>query len=199
MTPAKINFKIYQGATFQQVLRWESETKVYAAIDSIDKSAPVRISLQDALLTPPIGWRIWIQGVGGMRELNSTGDSYYIVTLVSDEQLEINSVNATQYTTYTSGGHVVYNQPVPLSNYQSARLQVRKKITDTETVLSLTTENGGIVLNSQEDKILVTITATQTAQLDFTSAVYDLELVDYAGMVTRFAEGTVLLFDEVTR
>ena len=37
MQPAKINYKIYQGSTFQETLRWESETKTYVPISAITK------------------------------------------------------------------------------------------------------------------------------------------------------------------
>lgn len=197
--PAKVNLKIYQGATFKQVFRWESETKVYAAISAVAKSAPVRITLADPLQVPPLGWRAWVVGVLGMKELNNTEDNYYQVTNNTGGVVEINSVNASQFGTYTTGGHLVYNLPVPLSNYTGGRLQIRKKITDTEPVLTLTTENGGIVLDAQNHQLLVVITANQTALLDFTSAVYDLELVDFQGGVVRFAQGSLLLSDEVTR
>ena len=39
-TPTKVNFKIYQGGTFNEVLRWESATKGYAPITNIINAAP---------------------------------------------------------------------------------------------------------------------------------------------------------------
>jgi hypothetical protein len=199
ITPAKINFRIYQGATFRQLLRWESETKTYAAISAISKTAPVVITLADALQAPPINWRCWVVGAGGMREINNGPDNYYIATKVTSNAVEINAVNAAQFTTYTSGGHLVYNAPALLNIFTSARLQIRRKITDTDPLLTLTTENAGIAIDDELKQVIVTITAEQSAQLDFTGAVYDLELIDNSGQVTRFAEGNVLLFDEVTR
>lgn len=197
--PAKVNLKIYQGATFKQVFRWESETKVYAAISAIAKSAPVRITLADPVQVPPLGWRVWVVGVLGMKEINNTEDNYYLVTNVADGVVEINSVNASQFGTYTTGGHLVYNQPVPLGSFSSARLQVRKKVTDVEPLLSITSENGEILLDSITKEIKVIISAEKTAQLDFTIGVYDLELVDLEGAVVRFAQGQISLSDEVTR
>ena len=46
--PVKVNFKIYQGSTFREVLRWESSTRVYKQIGSIAKTAPVEISTVSA-------------------------------------------------------------------------------------------------------------------------------------------------------
>jgi hypothetical protein len=80
MQPAKINYKIYQGSTFQETFRWESETKVYVPIQSITKAAPCVITTT----TPhnlPVGWRFRVAGAGGMKEINSVGDdAYYLST-----------------------------------------------------------------------------------------------------------------------
>ena len=43
-TPAKINFKVYQGSTFSEVLRWESSSKGYKTITGISNTAPVPLA-----------------------------------------------------------------------------------------------------------------------------------------------------------
>ena len=35
-SPVKLNFKVYQGSTFKEVLRWESSTKVTALTNTDD-------------------------------------------------------------------------------------------------------------------------------------------------------------------
>lgn len=96
MQPAKINYKIYQGSTFQETFRWESETKVYVPIQSITKAAPCVITTT----TPhnlPVGWRFRVAGAGGMKEINSVGDDAYYLstaytfvapTLINEQELE---------------------------------------------------------------------------------------------------------------
>ena len=65
MSPAKLNYKIYQGSTFQEAYRWETQTKVYVPIQSISKAAPCVITTaEDHNL--PIGWRFRVTGAGGM-------------------------------------------------------------------------------------------------------------------------------------
>lgn len=88
--------------------------------------------------------------------------------------------------------------PVDLTGY-TARMQVRQDIDDEDPLLELTTENGGIVLGDAAGTIQLVLTATQTAGLDFDSAVYDLELVSGAGRVRRLMRGVVTLSREVTR
>lgn len=193
-SPVKINFKVYQGSTFKEVLRWESSTKVYKTITNITKAAPCVITAAGHAL--PLGWRTKVTNVLGMKEINS-GDTYYVVTEASTNDVTLNSVNSLSYSTYTSGGVLEYNAMTDLTGYTS-RMQLRNKITDTAVLLELTTENGGITLNPTLGTITINIAATQTALLSFSSAVYSLEMVK-AGEVTQLVAGTITLEKEVTR
>lgn len=192
--PVKINFKMYQGSTFNETLRWESPVKVYKNITSIAKSAPIVITAPDHGITA--GWRVKITDVVGMKEINST-ETYHIVTSVTPDELTINAVNAVGYSNYTSGGVVEYNAPVDLTGY-TARMQIRDRISSTTTLASLTTENGGIVLDIAQNTISLFMDAESTALLTFNTAVYSLEMVK-SGAVTPFITGTITLEKEVTR
>lgn len=193
-SPVKLNLKIYQGSTFQQILRWESATKVYVPITNIAKSAPVVITVANH--TIPVGWRTKITNVAGMREINSN-DVYHTVTETTATTVVLNQVNSLGYTAYTSGGVLEYNQPVDLTGY-TARMQIRPKLASTEIIHELTTENSGIVLDNVFKTITLTIPDETTATFDFVSGVYNLELIK-AGDVRNFAVGNVSLQREVTR
>ena len=88
------------------------------------------------------------------------------------------------------------NNPRDFTNY-TARMQVRKRLTDTEVEIELTTENGRIAMNS-EGQISLSITATDTAALSY-GGVYDLEIIDNSGTVERLIQGNFILELEVTR
>ena len=197
--PAKLNYKIYQGSTFQEIFRWESETKVYLPISSISKSAPCVIT---TATTPdlPVGWRFRVVGAGGMKELNSVNDTWYLATAVNRQEktIEINQVNSLGYSTYTNGGVVEYNTPVPISQY-SARMQIRETVGSDVILHSATTENGGIVIDNTYNTISIKIPATATAAFSFTSAVYSVELYTSSGTVVPFLIGNLTLVPEVTR
>lgn len=80
MQPAKINYKVYQGSTFQESYRWETQTKVYVPISAITKAAPCVITTSTTH-NLPVGWRFRVTGAGGMKEINSVGeDNYYLAT-----------------------------------------------------------------------------------------------------------------------
>lgn len=197
MQPAKINYKIYQGSTFQETFRWESETKVYVPIQSIAKSAPCVVTTT----TPhnlPIGWRFRVVGAGGMKEINSTGEEYHLSTLTpTTTTIEINQVNSLAYNTYTSGGVVEFNMPVSLSGY-AARMQIRETVDSTTVIHEATTQNSQIVLDNTTKTIQITMLANVTQNFTFSTAVYSLELYN-GNNVIPFINGNLTLVQEVTR
>jgi tRNA threonylcarbamoyladenosine modification (KEOPS) complex Pcc1 subunit len=195
MSPAKISFKVYQGSTFTEVLRWESSKKVYKPITGITNAAPTVVTATDHGV--PDGWRIKITNVGGMTDINSA-EVYHQATKVDTNTIELNAVNSLGYKVYTSGGVVEYNEPIDLTGY-TARMQIREKVDSTTTIKELTTENGGITLDITNSKITVTISATDTAAFTFASAVYSLELVSSTNVVTPLINGNISLVREVTR
>jgi len=198
MQPAKINYKVYQGSTFQEIYRWESETKVYVPISNIQKSAPCVITTAEPH-NLPVGWRARVVGAGGMKEINSTGDSYYTITDTTSDTIEINSVNSLQFSTYTNGGVVEAGAPVPLAGY-SARMQIRESVDSTTVIHSASTENGGIEIDSTTyQTITVKIPATITQAFTFETAVYSVELYTNDGLVIPFLVGNLTLVPEVTR
>lgn len=191
--PEKVNLKIYQGATFTEVIRWESYIKAYANISGISKTAPVEITSTAHGI--PLGWRVKIKNVQGMKEINS--DSYVYITDTTVNSITIAEINATQYTTYTSGGVIEYNMPKSLAGV-TARMQIRPKVSSTEVLLELTSTDGDIVINDTLKTITINISAADTALLTFKSAVYSLELVS-GSEVIALMHGSVSLEPEITR
>ncbi len=88
--------------------------------------------------------------------------------------------------------------PVDLFGY-TARMQVREKYASATPVLTLTTENGGIILGGVAGTINILASATATAALVAKEYVYDLELVSASSIVSRIIEGKFIVTPEVTR
>lgn len=192
--PVKLNFKIYQGSTFRESLRWETSTRVYKAITAITKSAPVVISAVAHGI--PVGWRTKITNVLGMKEINSA-DTYQVVTEATADTVTLNSVNALSYTDYTSGGVLEYNLPNSLAGV-TARMQIRESLASDAIIDELTTENGKILVNNTDKTITILVSAASTAAYTFATAVYSMELINGAE-VTPFIFGTITLQKEITR
>jgi len=93
----------------------------------------------------------------------------------------------------------VFN-PLDITNY-TARLHMRRLITDEEPFLTLTTENSGIIIQDEGDlgRITVYISAEETAGIT-SDGVYDLEIISPDEItVQRVLQGKVTLSPEVTR
>lgn len=88
-------------------------------------------------------------------------------------------------------------QAYNLTNH-TARMQVRRTIESTTVLISLTTENGRISIDGSGGIITLLITAADTAALT-SSGVYDLEIIDSSGNVSRVIQGSFTLSQEVTR
>ena len=192
--PVKLNFKMYQGSTFKEVLRRETSTKVYKSISNIIKAAPIVITAAGHGM--PVGWRTKITNVLGMTEINSA-ETYHTVTGTTTDTITINAINSLGYKDYVSGGVVEYNESYDLTGV-TARMQLRSKITDVDSILELTTENGGIVIDTALKTITIVVAATATAALSFSTAVYSMELVDGTEVIP-FITGNITLEKEVTR
>lgn len=200
MEPGRVNLRIYQGSTFNQTFRWESETPEYATIASISKSAPCIVQVNIGQPTPPPSWRVRVVGANGMKQINILDESdYYIANNIVGRDIYINEINSVNYDNYTGNGVIRWNQPVPLSGY-SAVMQIRRSINSATSLLQLTSGvNGGIIIDDIDKYIRVNITSTQTAALNFSTGTYSLELTNNLGEVTTFLQGNMTLIREVTR
>lgn len=198
MEPAKISYKIYQGSTFNETLRWESETKQYAPISAITNAAPCVITTSLAHGVP-LNWRVRVTGVNGMKDINTISeDSYYLVTGKTTNSLTLNQVNSAAYGAYVSGGIVEYNTPIPITGY-SAQMQIRETLESTTILHEMSTANNGIVIDPVNFTISLKISAAVTRTFDFDSAVYSCELTDNQGNTIPFLSGSISLVKEVTR
>lgn len=89
--------------------------------------------------------------------------------------------------------------PVTLSGYTGV-MKVRSTVASTESVLTLTTSNGGLEINATAGTVLIIATPAQTAALEPGKYVHDLELTETAtGSVTKIIQGNLTVRAEVTK
>lgn len=91
-------------------------------------------------------------------------------------------------------------EPYDISGY-TARMQVRRTIESTTALVTLTTENGGLVINptgETTNHIRIYMSDDVTASIS-SSGVYDLEIENADGEVSRIIQGAFTLSPEVTR
>ena len=192
---------IRQGSTFALTVKYGQPHLAVKAITDITKSGQAVVTAISHGI--PLNWPVWVVGVGGMSKINHRADELHVQSAayyayyVSTDVVRLD-LDTTRYGSYTSGGELLYNPPVDLTSY-TARMHIRESITDTTVLSSLTTENGGITLGGVSGSIALSIPAVDTAAFTFDCAVYDLEVIDPAGIVTLVMYGAVELLKEVTR
>lgn len=191
---AKINLEIQQGRTFLKTLRWGEPRRQYRQIQAATQAAPCVLTVTGHGM--PDEWAFRISNCKGMTELNA--DRYYQATVVDEDHIELNEVISSGFRAYQGGGIIAYNSPVNLDGY-TAKMQVRKRVESTEVLIELSTDNGRIVLDDESKTINLQITALDTAEIAWTSGVYDLELTATGGKVELLAFGNVQVTREVTR
>ncbi len=99
--------------------------------------------------------------------------------------------------------NIVYENPngtpINITNY-SAALQVRTSPLAKTSVLTLTTQNGGLVITGALGKIAAHATAAQTSTITNGKYAYDLEITaPISNVVTRLIQGTIQVSPQVTR
>lgn len=204
----KIDLTILKGSTFSQVLRYSQPILAYKAITAVQNSAPCRLTVVGHEL--PEGWPFWVESVKGMTQINrpvfveetdisdETDTVPYLATVVDVDTIEINTVNSLDFRPYSGSGTIIYAKPVNLTGC-TARMQIRPTV-DSDTILvSLTTENGGIVIDASANTITLFISDADTTAYPFSDAVYDLEVISVSSIVTRIVSGSVKVCKEVTR
>jgi hypothetical protein len=87
---------------------------------------------------------------------------------------------------------------VNLTGY-TARMHIRRRLHAPDITVALTTSNGRIALGGAAGTIALALTAADTTPLCSGKYVYDLELVNAAGYVTRLIQGHCHISGEVTR
>ena len=88
--------------------------------------------------------------------------------------------------------------PFDFTGY-TGRMQIRRTIESSTFMIELTTANGGVAYtDASNGELTITMTAEQTAGLT-SSGVYDLEIINSTGEVSKLIKGAFTLLLEVTR
>lgn len=194
MTAATKDYTITRGETFNRTVRWGAGNTVFKPVSSVTPGAPCALNVPGHGLTD--GWPFSVSGVTGTTDLNG---GPYQATVVDPDNLQISDLDGSSFRPYKSGGVVSYNAPVDLTR-MTARLDIRRRLSDPAPLVELTTENGGISLDPVLNTINFTLTSDQTTALAAatTTGVYALYL--YAGTVaTPLLSGNITLVTEAVQ
>mgnify|MGYP000853830240 CR=1 FL=1 len=202
----KLKLSIRRGASPEIPIRVESDVLSYVAITSMSKSAPLRIGATGHGILD--GWPVAVMGAGGMTNLNAPWDEIdkgrldrYLrrSTLVDADNIDINQVNSSGFSTYTSGGQLVFYTPLDLSSFVSARMDVKTSIGGA-IIATFNTSDGTLAIDSADSTIWFKPAIVTPIVIPARDYYFDIELVraDDSVLALCAAESVLTVLPEAT-
>ncbi len=196
----EIDMIITRGKTFEFAFLYADEELGYLPITGMPSKAPCRLTVVGHGL--PDGWPVQVQCVKAPTELNSAEGEQYFIKVVDADTIELNTVNAHCWKSFSGSGLLVFSKPVDLTGW-ACRAQVRDKVGGTVLFSwhSDPAENpdGEAEVDVAANAFVLKIDAATAAALEWTRGVYDAEAIAPTGEVYPLtAVSTVTVDAEVT-
>lgn len=198
----KLQLTIRRGASEDIPIRIESDRLVYVTITGIANSSPIRITAPAHGC--PDGWRALVQAAVGMDQINTawdgvTDDAFRRATLVDTNTVEFNDVNAATFGTWTSGGQLVYREPLDLSPFVEARMDVKASVSG-PVLATYRHTAGSLLIDTAANALRLKPSIAETLLLTASRKVFDIELVRADGSVVAVcsAKSTLTVLPEIT-
>jgi hypothetical protein len=186
-------------------IRVESANLAFAPITAMTKTAPLSVTATGHGI--PDGWRACV--MGGMADVSVTApikDSYLKrIVVVDANTVEFPGVNAENFKAYTSGGQLAFYEPLDLSPYSLARMDLKKSISGTAvvtlstnlTTMEIDAANSVVWLRILDDTLVDSGTLLNIPAQTY---LFDIELETGAGDVIALcsAESTIEVTPEIT-
>lgn len=149
------------------------------------------------------GTTVTFTGNNGFAQGQTVSIDGVIPSIYNLQNVTVATANTTAFTVtnpatgiYISGG--LATGPVNVTGY-TAELQMRSLPSDPTAVLTLSSANNEIAINGPAGEFAVHATAAQTGAIDEGTYYYDIEITSSVGIVTRLAQGQIVVTPEVTR
>lgn len=187
-----------QGATFTHAFNWYGGGKFMSQVEDVRCGYPTQVKvtghgLPDVSETPVI-----IEGVEGSADrINSHTTGVLMCKRVDDDWFAVPVNTAAMSWTPGTGG-ITYYIPADLVGWE-CRMQIRKRWNSPDVIHEANIANGQMTIDTEDASINIFIPHTVTEVLNFSEAVYDIEIYQTDGVVTRLVEGRIINSKEVTR
>lgn len=191
MKPITEDITVFQGATWNPVLQWLSETPTHKLVSNVAVGLPTIVTALAHGITGTARVPVWITNVQGPRSLNTKGytDTAPLWATVVDADTLAIDFDSGSLAPYAGGGVLTYRAPVDLTGW-TATDDWRATYQSATSIAVLSTSAGSVVLGA-DGTIKRTLASTATSAMTAFTGVHILELTDPSGNVTRFAQGNV--------
>jgi hypothetical protein len=186
-----VDFCVDTGETFNPVVRWATDVIVSVPIVAITQAAPAVVTA--TAHGAPDGWKAAVISAKGMTQINASefpppDDELVKITAPTVNTAGLTSVNSADYSTYTTGGFLVYYAPADLAS-ATGTFKIWDNADRIGTPLVSLAVGTGITLNNTLKTISILL---NTAGVTWTSGYYALDMT-VASVVTRVLRGTITI------
>lgn len=182
---------VKRGETLKVPLRIETGEYVWVPITGISRTAPVVV--EAPAHGCPDKWDAAVTGVRGMRQINAEvplkDKSFKRVDVVDPDHVKFNKIDASSFSTYTGGGHLVFYKPLDLDTFVSAHMDVRAG-PGKPLLYRFTTDDFSLQLDNVNRSLWINAERVVTAAKEYTEASFDIFLVNGGGEATPLCAST---------
>ncbi len=171
---------VRKGADADIALRLETSILKFSAISAMTQSAPLRVtSTGHGLLDQ---WHAAIVDAQGMTELNAVESNaimdseFHQISVVDANTVAFNGISSAGFRPYTSGGYLAYYEPMDMSGYTSARMDIKTRVGG-NVELALNTADGTLEIDAASSTLFIRLTEGSLDALSAREYFFDVELV----------------------
>lgn len=195
LTP-QIHLHVEQGVNFEHTFQWLAGGVFMAPIEFIEEGYPTIMTVTAHGLNTVTPHPVIISGCEGLPHVNSTNLSIPLCTRIDADTFSVPlSSQGDQWEGGT--GEITYHLPTDIE-FWTGVMVIRKNWFTNTVIHTLTTENGGMILNHLDGSIQLLIPKADTAAFNFKHAVYDVDLMTPGGHEDRVFRGPITLHREVS-
>ena len=198
----KLALSVRRGASEDIALRLETSVLKFVAITGMSKTAPLRVTAQSHGI--PEMWYAAVIDSRGMTEMNAADSNkireseFHQITVIDANTVDFMEISSANFKTYTGGGYLAYYEPLDLSGYTSARMDIKRRVGG-DVDLALNTTDGTLEIEASSNTVWIRLDDTTLDALPAREYVFDIELVSATAIdAICSAESVFEVLPEVT-
>ena len=198
----KLTLSARLGASADIALRLETSVLKFVAITGMSKTAPLRVTAQSHGI--PEMWYAAVIDSRGMTEMNAADSNkireseFHQITVIDANTVDFMEISSANFKTYTGGGYLAYYEPLDLSGYTSARMDIKRRVGG-DVDLALNTTDGTLEIEASSNTVWIRLDDTTLDALPAREYVFDIELVSATAIdAICSAESVFEVLPEVT-
>ena len=198
----KLKLSARIGASADIALRLETSELRFIAITGMAKTAPLRVTAPSHGI--PDLWYAAVIDPRGMTEMSAVDSNkireseFHQITVIDANTVDFMEISAASFSAYTGGGYLAYYEPMDLSGYTSARMDIKRRVGG-DVELALNTTDGTLEIEAATHSVWIRLDDTDLAALPARDYVFDIELISATAVdAICSAESVFEVLPEVT-